>query len=165
MLNSLGVYCDCSTFSCPSGFGFAALHNWCLEFVDVCLLKSGLIIYSWAGKNGTYNMFCKASSKLIVKHLDESASLFATVNCWLPLQTLRCVYSSRFSLCFALILFFPSRSCGRWDVRTCWAPLPWLLSGSAVVYGGVRVKRCFGAAVNLYCNQSLCNTSKRAHLF
>ncbi len=42
--------------------------------------------------------------------------------------------------------------------------LPWLLSGSAVVYGGLRVKTCFGAAVNLPFNQSQCNTSKRPRL-
>lgn len=88
---------------------------------------------------------------------------FATVNCWLPLQTLGCVYSSRFSV----LLWSSSLPVGAAVGGMCVCaglPLPWLLSGSAVVYGGLRVKRCFGAAVNLSCNQSQCNTSKRPQL-
>lgn len=56
----------------PPVFSFARLYNCCHESVDVYLLKSRLIIYSWAGKNGTHKMFCKTSSKRIAKHLGES---------------------------------------------------------------------------------------------
>lgn len=150
----------------PSGSAFALLHHCCLESVDAYLLKSGLIIYSWAGKNGTYKMFSKTSSKRIAKHLDESErvpfllQLIAGFLCKLLVVSIPPVSLS-------VLLWSSSLPVGSAVGGMCVCaglPLPWLLSGSAVVYGGLRVKRCFGAAVNLSCNQSQCNTSKRPQL-
>lgn len=141
----------------PAGFGFASLHRCCRESVDVYLLKSELIINSWTEeKNGTCKMFSKTPSKWIAKHLGESElQLFSSssnFNCWLLLETLRCVYSSG----------FPSLSVSLWSSSL---PVGAAVSGTCVHAGlschGFSVSLLWfvvgyelKGAVNLSCNQS-----------
>lgn len=149
----------------PPGFGFALLHHCCCESVDVYILKKQT--YSlfmgwekWDIQNVQQDIIKMNRKAFGRKWVRPFFQLIAGFLCKLFFMSVPPIYLS-------VLLWSSSPSVGAAVGGMCvhaGLPLPWLLRGSAVVYGGVRVKRCFGAAVNLSCNQSQCNTSRRAHL-